>query len=64
MNTSQTKIGDRITGRCVTIGSTYTGRVVQVIDCPGESYPRYRLADTGAVYRDGSPICPIVHRIA
>jgi hypothetical protein len=42
------KVGDTITGRCVTTGTEYTGRVTEVIE-PGDGYNerRYRLADTG-----------------
>lgn len=49
------KIGDRVTGRCVTMNTTYTGRVTEIH--PAE---RYALADTGETYADGNPVEPIV----
>lgn len=57
------KVGDRITGRCVTMGIEYTGTVAAVIPpvkYSGQFGPRYRLVDTGAHYFGGRPIEPIV----
>lgn len=53
-------IGDRVTGRCVTMGTRYTGTVTEVFSAGGGFNARYRLADTGEHYGDGSPIEPIV----
>ncbi|WKB50562.1 hypothetical protein [Eleftheria terrae] len=57
------QLGQRIEGRCVSMGTTYVGTVVEVIPVYGEYEPRYRLADTGARYSDGGPIEPTVFRI-
>lgn len=56
------KIGDNITGRCVTSGLMYTGRVIEVIHPKGygDSSPRYKLTNTGMYYSNGRPIEPIV----
>lgn len=57
-------LDDWITGRCVTMNSTYTGRVVEIIgpirtpDCGGY---RYKLVDTGHFYATGGPIEPTVY---
>jgi hypothetical protein len=59
----EARIGDKISGTCVTMGSQKTGRVTEVIgpvafpDCGGY---RYRLADTGEHYYGGAPVEPIV----
>lgn len=57
------KVGDRVTGRCVTLGRYYTGTVAAVhqpIRYSGDSQPRYKLVDTGKHYTGGRPIEPIV----
>lgn len=55
-------VGDRVTGRCVTMGTTHTGTVAEIL--PGRSGQawdrRYRLVDTGATYSTGGPVEPIV----
>ena len=52
-------VGDRVSGRCVTLGLNYTGTVVEVIPCRGWGF-RYRLTDTRAFYFGGTPIEPMV----
>lgn len=68
MNTTtrRASIGDRITGRCVTMGTEYSGTVVAVYEpqrYSGDSELRYRLTDTGQFYSCGSRIEPVVHMI-
>lgn len=51
------------TGRCVTIGHTYTGIVAEVITpvpFSGHTSPLYRLVNTGKYYSNGAPLDPIV----
>lgn len=61
---SVVSVGARITGRCVTNGTSYTGTVAEVVgpirtpDCGGY---RYRLTDTGQHYALGGPIQPTVY---
>jgi hypothetical protein len=45
-------INDTITGRCVTMGTRVTGRIVEEVPTDlisGESEPRYRLSDLNYV---------------
>lgn len=55
--------GDRVTGRCTTNGTCYTGTVSEVIHpapLSGQYGPRYRLTNTGQHYHGGNPVEPIV----
>lgn len=56
------KVGQRITGRCVTNGTTHTGTITRIFRRGGganwENW--YRLGDTGETYSTGDPIEPIV----
>lgn len=56
------KVGDRATGRCVTMGHTYTGTIARILrQGNGEAWAnRYKLVDTGENYSTGGPIEPIV----
>jgi hypothetical protein len=59
----QHEVGDRITGRCVTMGTAYEGAVAEVLQpvrYSGQYGPRYRLVDTGQFYSNGKAIEPIV----
>ena len=49
------EVGDRVTGRCVTMCRSYTGTVAAVL--PDQ---RYKLVDTGRTYSTGGPVEPIV----
>lgn len=56
-------IGDRVQGRCVSLGCYYTGTVAAI--CPpliysGQYGNRYRLVDTGESYSTGGAIEPTV----
>jgi hypothetical protein len=58
-------VGERITGRCVTRGATFTGTIMEIL--PETAWTgghngeyRYRLTDTGKHYVLGGPIEPIV----
>jgi hypothetical protein len=59
----EARIGDVISGTCVTFGSQKTGIVAEVIgpialpDCGGY---RYQLTETGEFYASGKPVRPIV----
>lgn len=65
-------IGDRVTGRCVTLGSHYTGTVAAIHYPSGLGYysstptglpaygNRYTLVDSGEHYSTGGPVEPIV----
>ncbi len=58
-------VGERITGRCVTRGKTYTGTIVEILPEPAwtgghNGEYRYRITDTGEFYAGGTPIEPIV----
>lgn len=61
---SVVQVGDQITGRCVTMGTQYTGTVAEVFgpikspDCGGY---RYKLVGTGQFYGGGNPIEPIIY---
>lgn len=63
MPTPRFRIGDRVTGRCVTTYLEYTGTISE-ISVPGVfTFPggvRYRLVDTGQTYSSGAPVEPIV----
>lgn len=57
------RIGDRVRGRCTTVGSEHVGTVVEIV--PPERYSGgtesvYHLADTGESFRDGRPLTTIV----
>lgn len=58
------KIGDRVTGRCVTLGRQYTGTVAEIIQpAPYTGHSGmllHRLINTGQHYHGGRPIEPIV----
>lgn len=62
--TPEARIGEVISGECVTMRTQYTGIVDEVIgpiaspDCGGY---RYRLTETGKFYSNGNPIRPIVY---
>lgn len=59
------EVGDRVTGRCVTMGSQYTGRVAEILHpAPFQSGIRFRLVDTGKHYAGGRPIEPIVEAVS
>ncbi len=58
-------VGERITGRDVSSGRTYTGTIAKIQ--PEAAWTgghnggyRYHLTDTGAFYAGGKPIEPIV----
>lgn len=61
---SVVRVGDWITGRCVTYNSAVTGEVAEVYgpiawpDCGGY---RYKLVNTGRTYSNGRPVESTVH---
>lgn len=61
-NANAFKVGQRVTGRCVTMGIRYTGTIARIYRRGnGENWAnRFKLVDTGETYSTGGPIEPIV----